>query len=180
MYSTADEISLGFYTHSYSALINVLEERVNRKESFTSMPHPVQLIDILSKRTAVEHIWCDACDGSGQLTIFDSETGTDVIACESCLGSGYNQLGMILQGILQPPAEGYGPVELRKAISVYLEQTEQQLILQDAQQQILEAEETIAKTQQLIEKTKALIEERQKALSVKIPTPNAMPQRRIS
>lgn len=144
------------------------------------MPHPVQLIDILSRRTAVEHIWCDACDGTGEIAIFDAETGTDVISCESCLGSGYNQLGMILQGILQPPEEGYGPVELRQAISVYLEQTEQQLVLQDAQQRILEAEETIAKTQQLIEKTKALIEERQGALSVKIPTSTPMPKRRIS
>jgi hypothetical protein len=144
------------------------------------MPHPVQLIDILSKRTAVEHIWCDTCEGTGERAIFDPEAGQDMIPCQECLGSGYNQLGMILQGILKPPDDGYGPVELREAISVYLAQTERQLVLQDAQQRILEAEDAVAKTQQLIEKTKAIIAEKQAALSITLPAPNPAPQRRIS
>jgi hypothetical protein len=145
------------------------------------MANPVQLIDILSRRTAAEALWCDDCKGTGEYSVFDPETGNDIIDCETCLGSGYNQLGLILQGILTPPEQGYGPVELREALSTYLAQVEQQKVLQEAQQSIHEAEEAIAKTQQLIDKTKAWMAERQVAPPSKADHPNQnAPKRRIS
>lgn len=145
------------------------------------MANPVQLIDILSKRTAAEAIWCDDCQGTGEMAIHDPETGSDIIDCETCLGSGYNQLGLILQGILTPPEQGYGPMELQEALAAYLAEAEKQKVLQQAQQSIRDAEEAIAQTQQLIDRTKALMAERQIPLPAKPSTVNqGTPKRRIS
>lgn len=84
------------------------------------MTLPVQLIDILAGHTAEENMHCETCEGAGEMAMHDAETGHEPELCGSCLGSGYNQLGLILHGILKPPPEGYGPVELKDALKNYL------------------------------------------------------------
>jgi hypothetical protein len=88
------------------------------------MTLPTKLINILAEHTNSENMQCSDCRGSGETTIHDPETGLDFIMCESCLGSGYNQLGLIIKGILKPPEEGYGPVELQAALKAYKENLE--------------------------------------------------------
>lgn len=86
------------------------------------MPLPMQLIDILASQTAAENMQCADCDGAGEIGEFSPETGHEPVTCGTCLGTGYNQLGLILSGILKPPAEGFGPVELKDALSAYLQE----------------------------------------------------------
>jgi len=85
---------------------------------------PTKLISILADQTATESLLCDECDGRGEISVHHPETGTDIEACANCAGSGYNQLGLILQGILEPPEGGYGPTELTEALQAYRVQLE--------------------------------------------------------
>jgi len=78
-----------------------------------SMPMPSTVLQILSSQTRQDAFDCPECDGAGERQIFDAETGVDYALCEACLGSGYNMLGLLVHGLLKPPAEGYGPQELK-------------------------------------------------------------------
>ncbi len=84
------------------------------------MTLPAPLIDILASHTAGEAMHCEDCKGLGETGQPDPDTGSEPMVCQSCLGSGYNQLGLILQGILKPPPEGFGPVALKDALKEYL------------------------------------------------------------
>jgi len=121
------------------------------------MANPVKIIDILSQQTTMEHVDCDDCEGTGEVIVLNQESGYDLAECRACLGSGYNQLGLILRGILKPPADGYGPVELRDALADYIAESEQKRWIQEANDAIRNAELAIAETQGLVEKAKACL-----------------------
>jgi hypothetical protein len=90
------------------------------------MAMPVQVIQILSQmtrrsdrsspNTTSEPADCHECKGQGEVMAFHPETGHEAVECPECLGSGYNTLGLILNQVLKPPQEGYGPVELRAVL----------------------------------------------------------------
>lgn len=84
------------------------------------MGFPVQLIRIFAEQTQPEPIGCKECRGLGEVQVYSEECGMDLWECDFCCGSGMNQLGWILSGILNPPPEGYGPVELKEALRQYL------------------------------------------------------------
>lgn len=119
------------------------------------MVKPVKIIEILSQQSSAEHIQCEHCDGTGNMIVLSDETGFDLSECDVCLGTGYNQLGLILRGILKPPADGYGPVELREALANYVAETERKRWVQEANTAIRNAELAIAETQGLVDQAKA-------------------------
>lgn len=121
------------------------------------MAKPVKIIEILSQQTASENIQCDQCDGTGETIVLSQETGYDLIECDACLGSGYNQLGLILRGILKPPADGYGPVELKEALALYIAESERKHWVAKTNEAIRDAEQVIAETQDAVEKAKACL-----------------------
>lgn len=121
------------------------------------MAKPVKLIDILSEQSAVENIRCDECSGTGELLVAHEETGLDTLECNECLGTGYNQLGLIIQGVLRPPEEGYGPVELKEALGNYLDELKRQRVIQETQEAIAEAQAAITETQRMIAKAQQMI-----------------------
>lgn len=133
------------------------------------MPNPVKLIDILSENTAAESVHCDDCRGSGQIQVPDQDTGFDLSECEACMGTGYNQLGLILQGILQPPPEGYGPVELKEALDRFLEESSKQQMIQETQLAIAQAQQVILETQQMIARAQELIAQKETLRRVRQP-----------
>lgn len=129
------------------------------------MANPVKLIDILSRNTAAESIYCDTCQGAGEISVPDFETGSNSAECDDCLGSGYNQLGLILHGILQPPEEGFGPVALKEAITAYLRRTN----VQPETAAILETQSAIAHAQQAISETQYAIAQAQEMIARREP-----------
>lgn len=87
---------------------------------------PARLIDILAENTQSENLDCLVCQGQGEVSAYDTETGTQSVDCQGCQGSGFNQLGLILQGILSPPEEGFGAIALKETLeAINLKNSEQ-------------------------------------------------------
>jgi hypothetical protein len=81
------------------------------------MSAPVSVLEILSRQTRRDSLDCPECKGQGERLVFDPETGSDYCACDACQGTGYNLLGLLVHGLLRPPESGYGPEELKTALS---------------------------------------------------------------
>ncbi|WP_373533156.1 hypothetical protein [Vampirovibrio sp.] len=77
------------------------------------MPSPCRVLQIFSDQSALSDLDCFYCEGQGGIRVFDPETGHELQDCPHCQGSGYNLLGLIIRGLLQPPQGGYGPQALQ-------------------------------------------------------------------
>lgn len=83
------------------------------------MSTPESLLQILSRQTTADNLDCIECCGAGEQLVFDSQNGHDYVPCEACQGSGYNLLGMLVHGLLQPPEEGFGPQALKASLAAF-------------------------------------------------------------
>lgn len=80
------------------------------------MSSPRRVLQIFSEQTALGSMDCLFCAGQGETRLFDPETGHELQPCDACQGSGYNLLGLIIHGLLNPPEGGFGTQTLQAVL----------------------------------------------------------------
>lgn len=80
------------------------------------MPKPASIPKIPSHQTRQEALDCPACGGRGERLLFDPDTGVDYHGCDACQETGYNLLGLLMRGLLNPPESENAPQTLKETL----------------------------------------------------------------